>query len=254
MQFASNVFAVRADGFGRRALALLLVTGLIAGTLLAPIGAAAHGGNDNGSPGRDWSGGDPATAPAADAGQAEDAAPVDTGNATSDATATVAEVLNLRAGPSTDSEILAVMPAGAGVELGGDAGNGFVAVTYQGTGGYAASAYIAFGGSAAPAETTGDGTVPAAVSAGSDIVAIIYAAADAYGQSREDMLRVATCESGLDPTNVTPPYDASGLFQFLPSTWASTPYADQDIFDPVASSYAAAWMWSVGRRGEWVCQ
>jgi len=87
-----------------------------------------------------------------------------------------------------------------------------------------------------------------------EIIAIIYAAADAYGQSRVDMLRVATCESNLDPYNVTPPYSASGLFQFLPGTWATTPYKDQSIFDPVANANAAAWMWSVGRRNEWVCK
>ena len=75
-----------------------------------------------------------------------------------------------------------------------------------------------------------------------------------HSHSRDDMLRVATCESGLDPSNYTPPYGASGLFQFLPGTWATTPYAGYDIFDPWANANAAGWMWSVGRRGEWVCQ
>ncbi len=86
------------------------------------------------------------------------------------------------------------------------------------------------------------------------IVGIIYAAADAYGQPRADMLRVAKCESNLVPTALNPSSQASGLFQFLPSTWATTPFADQDIFDPVASANAAAWMWDNGRRNEWVCQ
>ncbi len=87
-----------------------------------------------------------------------------------------------------------------------------------------------------------------------EIIQIIYAAADQYGQPREDMLRVARCESVLDPNAVNASSNASGLFQFLPSTWETTPYADQDIFDPVANAQAAAWMWSEGRRGEWVCQ
>ncbi|MDQ3654123.1 MAG: SH3 domain-containing protein [Chloroflexota bacterium] len=87
-----------------------------------------------------------------------------------------------------------------------------------------------------------------------EIIAIIYAAADQYGQSREDMLRVARCESNLDPSAVNASSNASGLFQFLPSTWATTPYADQDIFDPVANAEAAGWMWANGRRNEWVCQ
>jgi len=86
------------------------------------------------------------------------------------------------------------------------------------------------------------------------IVGIIYAAADAYGQPRDDMLRVADCESNLNPNAVNGSSGASGLFQFMPGTWATTPYADQDIFDPVANANAAAWMWDNGRRNEWTCQ
>jgi uncharacterized protein YraI len=159
--------------------------------------------------------------------------------------ATTTSALNLRSAPSTSASIILVMPAGAGVDLTGDSDSGFLGVIYQGTRGWAYADYLDTGGGG------GDG------SGGwsrDEIVAIIYAAADRYGQSRDDMLRVATCESGLDPSQVTPPYSASGLFQFLPGTWASTPYADQDIFDPVANANAAGWMWSVGRRGEWVCQ
>ena len=87
-----------------------------------------------------------------------------------------------------------------------------------------------------------------------EIIQIIYAAADKYGQSREDMLRVARCESVLDPNAVNSSSNASGLFQFLPSTWATTPNANQDIFDPVANADAAGWMWQNGRRNEWTCQ
>ncbi len=83
---------------------------------------------------------------------------------------------------------------------------------------------------------------------------IIYAAADEYGQPREDMLRVARCESNMIPSAVNPYGGSYGLFQFKPGTWLGTPYAEYDIFDPRASANAAAWMWSVGRRREWVCQ
>jgi soluble lytic murein transglycosylase-like protein len=68
------------------------------------------------------------------------------------------------------------------------------------------------------------------------------------------MIRVAACESVWDPNAVNSSSGASGLFQFMPGTWLSTPYADQSIFDPVANARAAAWMWSVGRRNEWTCQ
>ena len=87
-----------------------------------------------------------------------------------------------------------------------------------------------------------------------EIIAIIYAAADEYGQPREDMLRVARCESVLDPNAVNATSGASGLFQFLDGTWARTPWADQNVFDPVANAYATEWMWDQGNRNEWVCQ
>jgi uncharacterized protein YraI len=170
-------------------------------------------------------------------GGSQDAGSGDVGSATT------TSALNLRSGPSTSSSVILVMPGGAGVTLTGTSQNGFSGVTYQGTTGWAYADYLDTSGVSASGGSSGGG-----------IVDIIYAAADAYGQSRDDMLRVATCESGLDPNNYTPPYGASGLFQFLPGTWASTPFASYDIFDPWASANAAAWMWSVGRRGEWVCQ
>jgi uncharacterized protein YraI len=161
--------------------------------------------------------------------------------------ATVDSALNLRTGPGTSYSIILVMSGGADVELTGDQDNGFYGVIYNGTRGWAYGDYLNIGG--------GNDSVDGSDGWSTDeIVAIIYAAAAQYGQNGDDMLRVAQCESGLDPYNVTPPYSASGLFQFLPGTWASTPFADQDIFDPVANANAAGWMWSVGRRGEWVCQ
>lgn len=46
---------------------------------------------------------------------------------------------------------------------------------------------------------------------------------------------------------------ASGLYQFLTSTFASTPYgrAGMSIWDPCASSLAAGWMHQNGRGREW---
>lgn len=194
---------------------------------------------------------------------------LDTGSsAAAGYSAVTTTVLNLRAGPSLDNAILAVMPAGAVVTLTGDGANGFLAISYAGTDGWADGLYLngPVPGSA-PADTSGDtnantppttddGTTPPAATGNStdDIIAIIYAAADRYGQPRADMLRVAECESNLTPTAVNPSSGASGLFQFMPSTWATTPYANDDIFDAWASANAAGWMWSVGRRGEWACQ
>lgn len=116
---------------------------------------------------------------------------------------------------------------------------------------------------AAPAERSSDPAPPAGqdTSAGGDseyrnrdITSIIKDAARAHGQDPEAMLRVARCESGLNPYAVDASGSYYGLFQFVPSTFAGTPYGGGDIFDPAANAGAAAWMWEQGRKGEWVCQ
>jgi uncharacterized protein YraI len=161
-------------------------------------------------------------------------------------TATVtAGVLNMRSGPSTSYAVVTGMAYGAQVDVMGNPQGGFYPISYHGTRGWASGDYLTIGGVAAPSNPD---------SGNSDVISIIYAAADAYGQPRADMLRVARCESVLDPAAVNPYSGASGLFQFMPGTWRSTPFANEDIFDPVANANAAAWMWSVGRRNEWTCQ
>ncbi len=89
-----------------------------------------------------------------------------------------------------------------------------------------------------------------------EMIQIIYQAADKWGQSRADMLRVARCESHLDPNIVNPASGTSGLFQFMPSTFAFTPNgkAGANIFDPWQNADAAGWMWANGMRHHWACQ
>ena len=86
------------------------------------------------------------------------------------------------------------------------------------------------------------------------ILNFISEAAKKYGQSESDMVRVARCESTLNPCalNRSGPY--YGLFQFLKSTWSSTPYGDRDIYDPEAQALATGWMWKQGRKNEWACK
>jgi uncharacterized protein YraI len=177
-----------------------------------------------------------------EAAPAASAAPSDTARTTS--------ALNLRSGPGTGNSVILVMPSGATVSVTGGAQNGFYPVTYNGRSGWASGAYLSMGGSGGG--TTNAAPAPSAGSSSGSIVDIIYAAADRYGQSRAEMLRVAKCESNLDPKAVNPS-GSYGLFQFTRGTWATTPYASYDIFDAWASANAAGWMWSVGRRGEWVC-
>jgi 3D (Asp-Asp-Asp) domain-containing protein len=182
----------------------------------------------------------------------------DTGESTSvdGSTASTTANLNLRRSPSLSAAIQTVIPVGSVVEINGEAEDGFYPVKYGSVTGFAHGDYLAIGDEATDsAGSTTDTTADTgAGSGGSDIVQIIYNAAAMYGQNGDDLLRVATCESGLNPYAVNGSSNASGLFQFLPSTWATTPYAGQDIFDPVANAEAAAWMWANGRRGEWSCQ
>ena len=109
---------------------------------------------------------------------------------------------------------------------------------------------------AAPAEPVTGGTYGPGGGGYSEqqITDIIYEAAANYGQSSEDMLRVARCESSLNPNAVGGGGAYHGLFQFVPSTFAGTPYGQYDIYDPWANANAAGWMWSEGRKSEWVCQ
>lgn len=191
----------------------------------------------------------------------------------------ITAVLNLRSGPGFGYGIIAGLTYGTTVEIvgGPQAGDGqsWLQVRASRVGlGWVAREYIdageAAGGSAAspppppaaappprPLPTVPPppppAPTPAPARSGDPIVNIITDAANRYGQSPAAMLAVARCESGLNPNAVNRSSGASGLFQFLPGTWRTTPYASSSILDPWANANAAAWMWSVGRRGEWVC-
>lgn len=87
-----------------------------------------------------------------------------------------------------------------------------------------------------------------------EILKYIAKAAKKYGQSKRAMVRVARCESGLDPCAYSKAGPYYGLYQFLKSTWKTTPYKGRSIYDPKAQAMAAAWMWKQGRKNEWACK
>jgi hypothetical protein len=87
-----------------------------------------------------------------------------------------------------------------------------------------------------------------------EILAFIRKAAKKYGQSKKAMERVARCESVLDPCAVNRSGPYYGLYQFLKSTWKTTPYKNRSIWDPKAQALATAWMWKQGRKNEWACK
>ena len=102
------------------------------------------------------------------------------------------------------------------------------------------------------------GTFVPAPAAGGDIPSIIRAAAATWGADATQMLRVSYCESRYNPNAVNASSGASGLFQFLPSTWAyQSPragYAGASPFDPVANANVAAFMFANGQARQWQCK
>lgn len=81
----------------------------------------------------------------------------------------------------------------------------------------------------------------------------IRRAAKKYNQRYEAMLCVARCESNLDNCAVNKAGKSYGLFQFIRSTWDSTPFKDKNIYSAKWNAMATGWMWKQGRQNEWVC-
>jgi hypothetical protein len=156
----------------------------------------------------------------------------------------ITSATELRAAPSKTAPVVASLAVGTLVERAGKKQRHWLPVRHGGESGWVAERTVARVAPDAPDQSWSE----------AEIIEIIREAARAFGQPEEDLIRVGRCESSLDPRAQNPAGPYFGLFQFLRSTWASTPYADRDIFDPVANANAAGWMWQQGRRNEWACQ
>ena len=102
------------------------------------------------------------------------------------------------------------------------------------------------------APVSSDITPPSPPAPSGTVASMIDAAFGAYaGQA----IAVAECESGLNPGAYNASSGASGVFQFLGSTWAETPWAGDSPFDAADNVAAAHWLFS--RDGdtwrEWSC-
>ena len=90
-----------------------------------------------------------------------------------------------------------------------------------------------------------------------EIESLIRDAAARQGADPEQLLRVAWCESRFNPGAYNAS-GASGLFQFMPRTWAFNSaragYEGATPFDPVASANVAAWMFARGSANLWSCK
>lgn len=84
----------------------------------------------------------------------------------------------------------------------------------------------------------------------------ISLASRVFGVPYWELRAVASCETGgtFDPYARNSSSSASGLFQFLDSTWASQGIPGFSVFDPVANALATARI--VARQGwrQWVCK
>lgn len=99
--------------------------------------------------------------------------------------------------------------------------------------------------------------VPALVSQPGGVAQIIESAASRFGVSYGWLLRVANCESHLNPM-ARNPSGASGLFQFMPQTFAHyaaiAGHSGASIWDARAQADTAAYMFSIGQSGQWSCR
>jgi len=71
------------------------------------------------------------------------------------------------------------------------------------------------------------------------------------------VFRIVRCESGWDERERTPPFGASGLAQFLPSTWRNLPrrISRHSVYHPVWNLRGMRWLrFADGDFHEWVCQ
>lgn len=84
-------------------------------------------------------------------------------------------------------------------------------------------------------------------------------AAIAHRQDARHLERCALSEGGRlgerfkrhNPRPNSTGSGATGLMQFMHSTFLSTPYAGMNWLRQDVQAHAAAWMWAQGRRGEW---
>lgn len=87
------------------------------------------------------------------------------------------------------------------------------------------------------------------------VVEAVNLACVVYGNCAT-LWRKARCETGgtFSARSFNSGSGASGLFQFLPSTWRGTPFGRFSVWSPYANALAAGWMHVHGRGGEWTCR
>ena len=79
----------------------------------------------------------------------------------------------------------------------------------------------------------------------------IKRAARHYRQPTSLALAIAQRESRYDFRVTNASSGAAGLYQFMPTTWRSTPYRAHSPYEPRWAALAAMWMWAHGGYSHW---
>ncbi|MEA2422888.1 MAG: Transglycosylase domain [Thermoleophilaceae bacterium] len=79
----------------------------------------------------------------------------------------------------------------------------------------------------------------------------IKRAARHYRQPTSQAYYIAHRESRYDWRVTNRSSGAAGLYQFMPRTWASTPYRKHSPYQPRWAALAAMWMWAHGGYSHW---
>ena len=92
-----------------------------------------------------------------------------------------------------------------------------------------------------------------------EVKRVIRQAAARWGLSAQKMLRVAECESGLNPRAQSPSRKYVGLYQFERASWETRArwagYEGRPWWDPVANANTAGWLVTEGGGwGHWTCR
>jgi soluble lytic murein transglycosylase-like protein len=76
-----------------------------------------------------------------------------------------------------------------------------------------------------------------------------------FGYSESTVRRIAYCESTFNANAVNRSSGASGVMQFMPSTWRANRYgsAGFSVFDPYANVFGAVYHMSRNGTGAWSC-
>jgi soluble lytic murein transglycosylase-like protein len=79
----------------------------------------------------------------------------------------------------------------------------------------------------------------------------ISQAATHFRQSKKQAFHTAWRESRYDWHATNRSSGAAGLYQFMPSTWRTTPYRKHSPYHPRWAALAAMWMWKHGGYSHW---